>query len=127
MKNTSESPDLRCVECGTLLIYEGVGRRPRYCSQTCRSAGQAAEARTAHLRTQGGRQEVDLILQRYDGKVLAFEVQLASTPTDADTRHLHWLGEQLGSRLIDKVIVNTGTHAYRRDDGVAIVPLALLG
>ena len=37
MKNTSESPDLRCVECGTLLIYEGVGRRPRYCSQTCRS------------------------------------------------------------------------------------------
>lgn len=37
MKNSPESPVLRCVECGTLLIYEGVGRRPRYCSQTCRS------------------------------------------------------------------------------------------
>lgn len=37
MKNSPESPVLWCVECGNLLIYEGVGRRPRYCSQTCRS------------------------------------------------------------------------------------------
>lgn len=94
---------------------------------TIRSAGQAAEAHTAHLRTQGGRQEVDLILERYDGKVLAFEVKLTQTPTGSDVRHLHWLGEQLGPRLMDKIVVTTGTHAYRRTDGVAVVPLALLG
>lgn len=94
---------------------------------TVRSAGQAAEAHTAHLRTQSGQHEVDLILERYDGKVLAFEAKLTPTPTDRDTRHLHWLGEQLGERLVDKVIITTGTHAYRRPDGVAIVPLALLG
>lgn len=94
---------------------------------TIRSAGQAAEAHAAHLRTQGGRQEDDLILERYDGKVLAFEVQLTQTPTGSDVRHLHWLGEQLGPRLMDKIVVTTGTHAYRRTDGVAVVPLALLG
>lgn len=94
---------------------------------TVRAAGQAAEAKVSHLRTQGGAQEVDLILERYDGKVVAFEVKLKPTPTDRDVRHLHWLGDQIGPRLVDKVVVTTGTHAYRRPDGVAVVPLALLG
>ena len=30
-------------------------------------------------------------------------------------------------RVIDKVLINTGAYAYRRKDGVAVVPLALLG
>jgi hypothetical protein len=29
--------------------------------------------------------------------------------------------------LIDAVILTTGPHAYRRPDGIAVVPLALLG
>lgn len=94
---------------------------------TVRAAGQAAEAKTYHLRTQGGTHEVDLILERYDGKVIAFEVKLKATPGDADVRHLHWLGAQLGSRLADKVIITSGEYAYRRPDGIAVVPLALLG
>ncbi|WP_448856369.1 ATP-binding protein [Corynebacterium camporealensis] len=94
---------------------------------TVRSAGQAAEAQTSHLRTQGGDKEVDLILERYDGKVLAFEVKLSPTPTDKDVRHLHWLGEQLGDRLVEKVVVTTGSFAYRREDGCLVVPLSLLG
>lgn len=94
---------------------------------TVRAAGQAAEAKVSHLRTQGGGREVDLILERYDGKVIAFEAKLKPTPTDNDVRHLHWLGDQLGPRLVNKVVVTTGTDAYRRSDGVAVVPLALLG
>ncbi|GAA4138744.1 hypothetical protein [Leifsonia shinshuensis] len=38
-----------------------------------------------------------------------------------------WLKQQLGDQLADMIIVNTGSAAYRRQDGVAIVPLALLG
>lgn len=94
---------------------------------TVRAAGQAAEAKTYHMRTQGGAREIDLLLERFDGKVLAFEVKLAPTPRDSDGRHLHWLGEQLGQRLVDKVIVTTGKYAYRRHDGIAVVPLSLLG
>lgn len=94
---------------------------------TVRAAGQVAGAKVSHLRTQGGAQEVNLILERYDGKVVAFEVKLKPTPTNRDVRHLHWLGEQIGPRLVDKVVVTTGTDAYRRPDGVAVVPLALLG
>ena len=92
-----------------------------------RTAGQAAEARTFHLRTKAGEHEVDLILERYDGAVLAFEVKLSPTVDDKDVSHLHWLGEQIGDRLVDKIVLTTGSTAYRRADGVAVVPLALLG
>lgn len=94
---------------------------------TVRAAGQEAEAYTYHLRTKGGAHEVDLVLERYDGKVLAFEVKLAPVVTDRDVVHLHWLGQQLGNRLVDKVILTTGEQAFRRSDGVAVIPLAILG
>lgn len=94
---------------------------------TVRSAGAAAEAQTYHLRTRGGDHEVDLILERFDGAVIAFEVKLARSVDDHDVRHLHWLGDTIGDRLKNKVILTTGTTAYRRKDGVAVVPLALLG
>ena len=44
-----------------------------------------------------------------------------------DVKHLVWLREQLGEELVDAVVVTTGSDAYRRPDGIAVVPLALLG
>ncbi len=32
-----------------------------------------------------------------------------------------------GDDLLDAVVVTTGTEAYRRKDGIAVVPAALLG
>ena len=88
---------------------------------------QAAEARVGHLRTRGGEHEVDLIVERDDGRVLAVEVKLASTVSDDDVRHLSWLRERLGDEVIDSIIITTGSSAYRRADGIGVVPAALLG
>jgi predicted AAA+ superfamily ATPase len=85
------------------------------------------EAGLGHLRTARGRQEIDLIVERDDGRVLAIEVKLARTVEDRDVRHLAWLEGRVGDRLLDSVIVTTGPTAYRRADGVAVIPLALLG
>ena len=90
-----------------------------------RVAAQAAEADVGHLRTRDGDHEVDLVVTREDGAVLAIEVKAAGAVDD--TRHLQWLRKQMGQRLIGSIIVNTGTAAYRRRDGVGIVPLALIG
>ena len=87
---------------------------------------QRIEARTYHLRTRGGEHEVDLIVERGQS-VVAIEVKLGVAPDDADVRHLLWLKRQLGDELADMVIVTTGSQAYRRRDGVAVVPAALLG
>jgi hypothetical protein len=42
-------------------------------------------------------------------------------------QHLNWLEAQLGDDLLDKVIITTGKEAYRRKDGIAVVPAGLLG
>uniref|UniRef100_Q3APW5 ATPase n=1 Tax=Chlorobium chlorochromatii (strain CaD3) TaxID=340177 RepID=Q3APW5_CHLCH len=88
---------------------------------------QAAEAHVSHLRLHGGRQEVDLIVERGDQRVIAIEVKLSSTIKESDVRHLLWLREQLGDELLDMLVIHTGTQAYRRPDGIAVIPAALLG
>ena len=88
---------------------------------------QAAETEVKHLRTKGGRQEVDLIIERSDRRVVAIEVKLGRDVSDGDVMHLRWLREKLGKDLLDAVVVNTGPNAYRRKDGIAVVPAALLG
>ncbi|WP_020579820.1 ATP-binding protein [Actinopolymorpha alba] len=88
---------------------------------------QAAEATVHHLRTRNGDHEVDLIVQRADHRVVAVEVKLGPTVDDRDTVHLRWLRDRLGDDLLDAVVVTTGQHAYRREDGIAVVPAALLG
>ncbi|MGH9001314.1 MAG: ATP-binding protein [Acidimicrobiia bacterium] len=88
---------------------------------------QAAEATVSHLRSHRGAHEVDLIVERDDGRVVALEVKLGGTVRHDDVKHLRWLGERLGDRLLDAVVITTGPEAYRRPDGVAVVPAALLG
>ena len=67
------------------------------------------------------------IVERADGAVVACEVKLASSVQDSDTKHLHWLKKTIGDRLLDAIVINTGPRAYRRPDGIGVVPLALLG
>ena len=88
---------------------------------------QHSEAKVSHLRTYGGERELDLIVETSAGHVAAIEVKLSATVDDEDVRHLNWLEDAIGDRLLDKVVLSTGPQAYRRPDGVAVVPLALLG
>lgn len=92
-----------------------------------RVLAQAIEASVSHLRFRGGEREVDLIVQGADGQVLGIEVKLAPSISDTDVKHLKWLREQIPDRVVDLMVITTGTTAYRRPDGVAVVPLALLG
>lgn len=88
---------------------------------------QAADAQLRHLRLHGGGQDVDLIIERGDRRIVAIELKLSRSVDDGDVRHLHWLREKLGDDLLDAVVINTGPAAYRRKDGIAVVPAVLLG
>jgi predicted AAA+ superfamily ATPase len=88
---------------------------------------QATEAVVRHLRTQRGEHEIDLVVVRADERVVALEVKLARTVRDADVAHLLWLRDRLGDDLLDAAVVTTGADAYRRTDGIAVIPAALLG
>jgi len=111
------------IRDGTLLgsLFESL------VTLSVRVFAQLARARVAHMRTKNGDHEVDLIVERRDGRVLAIEVKLAALPEDVDVRHLHWLANQIGDDLVDSLVVTAGAYAYRRPDGIGVVPLAMLG
>jgi predicted AAA+ superfamily ATPase len=92
-----------------------------------RVLAQDQEATVKHLRTKRGTVEIDLIVERPDKKILAIEVKLSQSVRDDDVRHLLWLKNRIGPDLVDTVVINTGPKAYRRPDGVAVIPAALLG
>ncbi len=130
----------RLLHLGTDALLRGRAAEPRIADApmlgllfeslvtlNTRVYAQAAEATTSHLRTKGGDHEVDLIVENDDRTVVAVEVKLAENVVDRDVRHLHWLQAQLGDALLDAVLVTTGKHAYRRADGIAVVPAALFG
>lgn len=95
--------------------------------QSVRVYADAFGAQVSHLRTKNGDHEVDIIVETPEQKVIALEAKLSDTVSDDDVKHLRWLKSQIGPRLTDAVVLNTGPYAYRRPDGVAVVPLALLG
>jgi predicted AAA+ superfamily ATPase len=96
-------------------------------AQSVRIYADAAAARVGHLRTKETDREIDLIVEGEDRRVVAIEVKLSESVSDKDVRHLNWLHDRMGARLADRLLITTGDYAYRRVDGVAVVPLALLG
>ena len=92
-----------------------------------RVLAQGVEAKVKHLRTKGGQREVDLIIIRSDQKILAIEVKLKTAVSDDDVKNLLWLREKMGTDLLDAIVISTGPKAYRRPDGIAVVPAALIG
>lgn len=89
---------------------------------------EAAEARVYHLRTSDARHEIDLIVERPDGKVFAIETKLATHAAGNDLKHISWLRDSIGDRFLGAAVITTGPDAYlRKDDRIAIIPAALLG
>jgi predicted AAA+ superfamily ATPase len=116
-------PDRPVIRDGTFLgaLFESL------VTLSVRVFAQHAEAEVFHLRTRGGEHEVDLIVRGPGGRILALEVKLTEHVRDDDVRHLLWLKDQIGPDLTDAAVVTTGSDAYRRPDGIAVVPAALLG
>jgi hypothetical protein len=88
---------------------------------------QTHGATISHLRTRRGEHEVDLILETEDRKIIGIEVKLSPTVVDDDVKHLLWLRNNARTEVIDLIVITTGDTAFRRPDGVAVIPLALLG
>ena len=83
-------------------------------------------AKLFFAKTYKGDHEVDFILQK-DSKIIACEVKFSPTVDASDGKHLRWFMEKTGNDCRDALIITTGSIAYRRKDGIAVVPAALLG
>jgi uncharacterized protein len=84
-----------------------------------------APVAAGYFRTEAG-DEVDLVLERDDGQVIAFEIKAGTRISSDDLRGLRLLKHRLGSRLHEAVILYTGDYAYRHDGWIWVLPLSEL-
>ncbi len=79
----------------------------------------------SHFRDRTGA-EVDLVVERSDGTVIAVEVKSAATVNRSDGKGLRFLRDRLGDRLIAGVIFHTGPLTVQMDDRIWATPVSAL-
>jgi predicted AAA+ superfamily ATPase len=84
-----------------------------------------APVAVGHFRTAAG-DEVDLVLERDDGEVIAFEVKSGTRVHGEDLRGLRALRTRLGNRLHAAIVLYTGEFPYAHDDGTMVLPIDVL-
>ncbi|HET8985554.1 MAG TPA: hypothetical protein VFN03_07325, partial [Trueperaceae bacterium] len=75
-----------------------------------------------HWRTNDG-DEVDLILEFEDGRVLAFEAKAGERVSSKGLRGLRRLRDSLGDRLIAGVALGLGSRSYTLEDRLHVMPV----
>ena len=84
-----------------------------------------APVSAGHFRTAAAA-EVDLVLERDDGAVFAFEIKAGTRVDKADLAGIQALRDRVGNGLAAAVVLYTGTLAYQLEDGTAVLPLDAL-
>jgi hypothetical protein len=88
----------------------------------------ANRASVFHYRERAGTLEVDLIVERTDGAWIGAEVKIGGALVDDAAAALLRLASSRVAQPASALVVVTATpFAYRREDGVWVVPLASLG
>jgi hypothetical protein len=75
-----------------------------------------------HWRTHDG-DEVDLVVERDDGAVVAFEVKTSARVPGSDMRSLRKLREAVGDAFMAGVALYTGTRSYAYEDRLFVLPV----
>jgi uncharacterized protein len=79
----------------------------------------------AHFRDRTGL-EVDIILERPDGRFWAIEVKASIQAGAADVRGLRYLREHLGERFLGGVLFHTGPLTFKMEDRIWGTPVSAL-
>ena len=79
--------------------------------------------RIHHLRTKGGREETDIVIELPGGKLIAIEARATASPTEQDARHLRWLRDRFPDRFVVGAVFHTGPDVIQMDDDILAVPI----
>lgn len=90
---------------------------------------QAIDGEIFHYRDKD-KLEADLIIRLYDGRWAAVEVKLGSREIDYGAKHLLSLRAKVDTSKVGEpaflMVVTGGEFAYKREDGVLVVPIGCL-
>jgi len=79
-----------------------------------------------HFRTDGGRQEIDLLLEYDGGQVFVVEVKALASLRFKDGRHLVWLRDELVDRFAGGVVFHAGPEILELSDRTKAIPVCAL-
>jgi predicted AAA+ superfamily ATPase len=79
----------------------------------------------AHFRDRSG-VEVDIVIERADGSVIAVEVKSATSINEADARGLRYLRDRLGDRFTAGILFHTGALTAKVSDRIWATPVSAL-
>ena len=85
----------------------------------------APELHFCQYRDSRGR-EIDLLIERPDGRVIAIEVKAGATVRSTDAKHLAWLRDLIGDRFEIGLVLYTGPHPARLSNRILALPLSHL-
>ena len=85
----------------------------------------AAEVRFCHYRDSRGR-EIDLLLERPDGRLISVETKAGATVRPTDARWLAWMRDLIGDRFELGIVFYTGQHPHRLAERIVALPLSSL-
>ena len=89
-------------------------------------AVSASRPRLYHLRTQSGREEIDVVAELGGERVIAIEVKADAAPGQRAGRHLKWLRARLGDRFVAGVVLHTGPRAFELDERIVAAPISAI-
>jgi predicted AAA+ superfamily ATPase len=84
------------------------------------------QPRLFHLRTEQGRQEIDIVAELGGQRIVGLEIKANAAPGAKDARHLMWLRDAIGKRFVAGVVFHTGPRAYELDDRIIAAPISVL-
>ena len=121
---------MRWTPADLLRDFEAFGLQfESLCVRDLRVYAEAIDGTVFHYRDKTGL-EADAVIVLADGRWAPIEVELGSRQLDEAATHLRRLRERVDADRMGEpsflAVVTAGATAYRRDDGVLVVPLACL-
>ena len=121
---------MRWTPADLLRDFEAFGLQfESLCVRDLRVYAEAIDGTVFHYRDKTGL-EADVVIVLADGRWAPIEVKLGSRQLDEAATHLRRLRERVDADRMGEpsflAVVTAGATAYRRDDGVLVIPLACL-
>lgn len=121
---------MRWTPADLLRDFEAFGLQfESLCVRDLRVYAEAIDGTVFHYRDKTGL-EADVVIVLADGRWAPIEVKLGSRQIDEAATHLRRLRERVDADRMGEpsflAVVTAGATAYRRDDGVLVIPLACL-
>ncbi|MDO4899192.1 ATP-binding protein [Actinomyces sp.] len=121
---------MRWAPADLLRDFEAFGLQfESLCVRDLRVYAEANDGALFHYRDKTGL-EADAVVVLADGRWAPLEVKLGSRQLDAAAAHLRRLRDRVDTARMGEpsflAVITAGATAYRRDDGVFVIPLACL-